>query len=108
MTITKNGVCYNLTLSPFIFQTGDIKLVFSSKTHKDKFKDKQEEHRDILRDKLTKKFGVTVDINLLADIVLYADIETRGFLIFDKEGNALCKNDIILNGGTVTRRNLNE
>jgi hypothetical protein len=102
--MTKNGVVYNLLMSPFVVQTHDVKFVFSSKSHKDKFKEKIDSNRNNLNDKLTKKYGIDVDVSLLADIVLYTMIETRGFLIFDKEGKPLCKNDIVLNGATLMKK----
>ena len=100
--ITRNGVVYDLNLSPFRYKNGDLIFVFSSQLHLDKYKKKMKENRDIINYSLSKRFNYTVDVSKLADVVLYRKIETRGFLILTLTGKELCQNNIIYAGGEVT------
>lgn len=100
--ITKNGVCYDLTISPYVHNVDGLSYAFSSRPHLEKFKKKLKENRDIINQSLTNRFNYNVDVSQLADIVLYRKIETRGFLIVTAEGKQLCQNNIIFNGGEVT------
>lgn len=100
--ITRNGVCYDLTISPYKWSNGRLTFMFSSKPHLDKFKMKLKENRDIINYSLTKRFNYNVNVSELADIVLYRKIETRGFLIVTAEGKELCQNNITFIGGEVT------
>lgn len=102
--ITKNGVCYDLKISPYRLTQGNLTFVFSSKPHLDKFKKKLRENRDIINYSLSKRFNFHIDVSQLADIVLYRKIETRGFLIVTAEGNELCQDNITFGGGEATIR----
>lgn len=106
--ITKNGVCYDLTKSIYKLKVNDLTFVFSSQLHLDKFKAKRQENRDILNYSLTRRFGLTINVPLLADIVLYKRIETRGFLVLTNEGHELWQNNLTFGGGKVTSGKLNE
>lgn len=99
--ISRNGVCYDLSISSYKHTVNGLTFVFSSKLHLDKFKKKLKENRDIINYSLTKRFNVPVDVSQLADIVLYRKIETRGFLIVTCEGKELCQNNITFGGGEV-------
>ena len=103
--ITKNGVCYDLYISPYTYTLNNLKFVFSSKTHLDKFKKKVKENRDIINYSLTKRFNINVDVSQLADIVLYRKIETRGFLIYTCNGVEICQKNITYIGGEVIIQN---
>lgn len=100
--ITRNGVCYDLSISPYRYTVNGLTFMFSSKTHLDKFKKKLKENRDIINYSLTRRFNISVNVSQLADIVLYRKIETRGFLIVTGEGKELCQNSITFIGGEVT------
>lgn len=100
---TRNGVCYDLTLSDFIYESEGVQYVFSSQLHLDKFKAKKKENRDIINYSLSRRFNLPVNVNHLADMVLYRKIETRGFLVFS-EGTRLCQEDITYIGGRVTNK----
>lgn len=106
--ITRNGVCYDLTISSYRHTVNGLTFVFSSKLHLDKFKKKLKENRDIINYSLTKRFNIHVDVSELADVVLYRKIETRGFLIVTSEGNELWQNNLKFVGGKVTLQNSNE
>lgn len=103
--ITRNGVCYDLSISPYRWTNGELTFMFSSKPHLDKFKKKMKENRDIINYSLSKRFNFTVNVSELADVVLYRKIETRGFLIVTREGKELCPNNIRFDGGEVTIQN---
>lgn len=103
--ITRHGVCYDLTVSPFKCKIGNLTYMFSSQKHLDKFIEKKKENRDIINYSLTKRFNYRVDVKQLADIVLYRKIETRGFLIVTAEGVELCQDNITFDGGEVTPLN---
>lgn len=103
--ISKNGVVYDLSISPYRHTTGGLIYVFSSQLHLDKFKRKLKENRDIINYSLTRRFNMTVNASQLADVVLYRKIETRGFLIVTVEGKQLCQDNITYGGGVVTIQN---
>lgn len=103
--ISRNGVCYDFSISPHRHTAGGLTFVFSSKLHADKFSKKLKENRDIINYSLQKRFNYHIDVSQLADIVLYRKIETRGFLIITRDGIELCQNDIIYHGGEVTIQN---
>lgn len=102
--ITKHGVCYDFSISSYRTTLNGITYVFSSKLHLEKFKKGYVENRRKISDSLSKRFNVRVDVTILADIVLYKKIESRGFLLVVKEVNIECPNDIILNGENLTLR----
>lgn len=103
--ISRNGIVYDLTVSPYRYNKDGLTFVFSSQLHLDKYKAKLKENRDIINYSLTKRFNFAVNVSPLADIVLYRKIETRGFLIVTNEGKTLCQTNIIFDGGKVTMQN---
>lgn len=103
--MTRNGIVYKLELSPYTITIDETTFYFSSKNHLEKFTEKLTENRELIGYSLSKRFGFNINIELLADIVLYSKVETRGFLIIHKGGTYLCKKDIILSGGKVTKKN---
>lgn len=106
--ITRNGVYYDLTLSPYKTTLDGYTYVFSSRLHMEKFNRQYEEHRKKIDFSLSNRFNLFVKFAPLADVVLYSKVETRGFLMFDNEGNKLCKNNIILSGVKLTKKNFHE
>ena len=102
--ISRNGICYDLEISPYKVIIDNIVYVFSSKYHAEKFKKKLNENREIINSSLEKRFNYKINVSTLADIVLYRKIETRGFLIINK-GEKICQNSIIYVGGEVTTQN---
>lgn len=96
---------YDLKLSKFRSRQGDLTFVFSSLLHKQKFEERLQENRDTINYSLSKRFNMNVDVSILADVVLYKKIETRGFLIVAKEGKATCLSNLIFNQGKITSRN---
>lgn len=105
--ITRNGVCYDLKQSPFKHKINNIVFVFSSQMHLDKFKKRLKENKEIINYSLSKRFNLDVDVEELANIVLYKKIETRGFLI-EIEGNEVCQKEIRYAGGNLIQTNSKE
>lgn len=99
--ISRRGVVYDLTISPYRCTVDGLTFVFTSQLHLDKFKHKVKENRDIINYSLSKRFNINVDVSQLADVVLYRKIETRGFLIVTDEGKEICQNRITYVGGEV-------
>ena len=82
MTLTKNGICYDLKNSPYFCYTDFFTFFFSSPAHLVKFRRELEANRDWLNDSMTRRFNMSLDV--LADFSLYRKIETRGFLIINE------------------------
>ena len=91
--ITRNGICYDLSVSEYRTTVNQLTYVFSSQLHLDKFMERLEENRKAINKSLTKRFKLPVDVSTLADMVLYKKIETRGFLIVTNEGQELWQNN---------------
>lgn len=83
MTLTKNGICYDLKESPYFYFVGVYKFLFSSPAHLVKFRKGMEANREWLNDSMKRRFKFDMDMELLADFSLYRKIETRGFLIIN-------------------------
>jgi hypothetical protein len=105
--LTRDGVCYNLQVSPFIYKTKDITFLFSSRNHMEKFKKSINDFRNITNEKLSKRYGFDIVNNTLADITLYMKIESRGFLLRLESGEFVCKENLTLNGENVILKSLN-
>lgn len=106
--ITKNGVYYDLENSSYRCKVNGLTFVFSSKLHLDKFKSKMKENREKINKSLSNRFNILVDVEQLADVVLYRKIETRGFLILSVEGSQLCPRNLIFQNGEVKINNFND
>lgn len=102
--LTKNGVCYNLSESHFRTTQNGVVFVFSSQLYLDKFIARLQENRDIINFSLTKRFGLTVNVSTLADVVLYKRIEKRGFLIVIGDKEITCQKSLICVGSNVMKK----
>lgn len=100
--ITRNGICYDLTVSEYRATVKSLTYVFSSQLHLDKFMERIDENREKINKSLSKRFNVLVDVSVLADMILYKKIETRGFLIVTNEGQELWQNEVTFVGDKVT------
>jgi YHS domain-containing protein len=100
--VSRRGIYYDLTNSIHRTTINQITYVFSSKNHLLKFKDKHIKNRYDLSASLSNRFGILIDVTLLADIVLYTKVETRGFLIITENGVNLCKENLVCNGEKLT------
>ena len=84
MTLTKNGICYDLKNSPYFCYTDFFTFFFSSPAHLVKFRRELEANREWLNDSMTRRFKFNMCLDVLADFSLYRKIETRGFLIINE------------------------
>lgn len=84
--LTKRGIAYNLKETPYMFISEDetYTYYFSSSLHLEKFIERRKTNRDIVNYSLSKRFGFKIECDLIADIVTYSSIETRGFFIRKK------------------------
>lgn len=101
--LSRGGIAYNLETSPYTWEviySNDLKIryMFSSEYYLNKFKEKQMKNREKIEESLSKRFGLTVLLDELSDIVLYSKIEIRGFFIYINEVEYKCLNTIKLNG----------
>jgi hypothetical protein len=69
-----------------------------------KFEDRYKANRQELSSKLSARYGLTINLNIMADLILYNKIETRGFLVYDERGNKLCRENLILHGEIATQK----
>lgn len=89
--LTPQGVCYDLTESPYTLEHNGIVWHFSSAPHRNKFRREMRKRELWLNDSLSKRFGCTMMLDLVADIQLYKQIESRGFYLVTNDGNEFTK-----------------
>ena len=110
--LSRNGIAYDLETTPYVYhiQYGDniYDFKFSSKLYMDKFMQKSFDNRKQVNESLTNRFGIAIEMNLLADVKLYATIEKRGFLIANQDRRFHCLNNIRLDGQNLTIKNSQE
>lgn len=97
--ITKNGVCYDLSVSPYVFYIRGFELHFSSGSHLDKFKQTWQMKIDWLNDSLSRRFHFDLIFDDLAILNTYRQIETRGFYVIYGGKVYTCPGNIKLYGG---------
>ena len=100
--LTRSGIAYDLTISPhklvLDYEKHSIEYVFSSEFYKTKFLEKLEDNRNTINQALSKKYGFTIENNILSDIRLYSHVEKRGFLLNSNGKSYECLNIIKLSG----------
>ena len=101
--LTRNGIAYNLKLSPYEVKIkydkdSYIRYKFSSNLYKENFENKLKDNRVNISTSLSKRFGFIIVNEKLCDLKLYSSIEKRGFLIETKEEIFECLNTIKLDG----------
>lgn len=84
--ISKNGVCYDLRESPYVFAWRGMAFYFSSQPHKDKFVREVIKREQWLDDSLSRRFKCTIHLPVVADIQWYVMVESRGFYIVTDDG----------------------
>ena len=112
MNLTRSNIAYDLTISPHKLNIGygvdvinSVTFVFSSALYRSKFIERYEEHRKLISSAMSKRYGFSINNNLIADIKLYKTIEKRGFLLITGKGELLsCQEDIILNGESLMKQ----
>lgn len=100
--LSRGGICYNLEVTPFFiknkYEEYKVLFHFSSDFYKNKFESQVNEHREKINKSLSKRFGLSYINPILADIVLYSKIETRGFYLLINDEEFKCLNSIKLSG----------
>jgi hypothetical protein len=103
--LTRNGIEPNLSISPYTVVIGDLTFYFSSMLHLGKFMDGYLKHRETVADTLSNRYELPVTADILADVIFYRKIETRGFLI-DAGGLKVWQPAVILGGEVRTNDSL--
>lgn len=106
--LTRSGIAYNIEIAPYTlvidYEDETLEYVFTSQRYKDIFYKKFVDNRIKINESLTKRFGIKIENNKLADIKLYSMTEKRGFWIKGKE-DYRCLDTIELIGATLIQRN---
>lgn len=107
MSITRGGVAYNLTESPYRYNVEydaarSITFVFSSNLYRNNFIKKLQSNRKTINQSLSNRFGFSIKNDVLCDIKLYLSIEKRGFLIYQNGEKFECQKSIRLDGSNLT------
>lgn len=96
-------VCLKLSESNYFYRVGDYIYFFSTELHRNKFASNYLNHRKETSDKLTKRYKIRCNIDLLADVNLYIEIENRGFYIRGIKGGEYKWPELaVLNGQNAT------
>lgn len=90
---TRNGICNNMDVSPYMVELDKVCYYFSSKTYMDKFIKGYRFNREEMKDNLYKKYHFKLDANHIYDICFYEKVEKRGYRI-EYGSTRLCRNTI--------------
>lgn len=107
--LTRANIAYNLHISPHqhevVYMDGQkVNYFFSSEMYKNKFIERLQGNRETINVSLSKRFNVTFQCDIVADLRLYSTIEKRGFLVMVDGDEYVCQRNIILNGTKVMPR----
>ena len=96
--LSRNGIYYDLSISPYKIIIEEITYVFSSANHLNKFTELIDYNRKRIAESLSNRFKLNIQMDRLADLVLYSKVETRGFHI-EIEGDVIqCLGQVKLSG----------
>jgi hypothetical protein len=103
-------IYYNINESDYTLTTETMVFYFSSKLYLDKFIEKYEHNRKTIQYMLSSRFNIEFTANEYFDVILYTQIEKRGFRIVKLVGGEVfkCLKDMILNGEIKMLRNCSE
>jgi len=100
--LTRANISYNLYTTPHKqtveYNGQKVIFYFSSELYRIKFNERMGEHRKMITDSLSNRFGFTIKSDLIADLRLYSSIEKRGFLISVDGEYKECQNVMVLDG----------
>ena len=104
--LTRGGkIAYDFNCSPYRLYVDGLWYIFSSENHVKKFKERVDKSREKISTSLSNRFNIFVQCNGIADIMLYREIEKRGFLIITAEGERItCLNKVQFVGGKLTKK----
>ena len=110
--LTRAKIAYNLHISPHIvevdYEGKKVTYHFSSELYTNKFLSRMKDNREIINESICNRFGININLDILADLKLYNTIEKRGYLISIDGEQIECQNIITLDGLKLTTRNSNE
>lgn len=108
MGLTRNGIAYDLNISPHKLEVPyegfTLTFVFSSNLYKQNFYERFLENREKIGGSLSNRFGFRIENDLLCDLKLYTMIEKRGFLVLKGEERFVCQESIILDGAKLMKK----
>jgi hypothetical protein len=82
MPATAKGIFHNLRESKYVISNTEVTFYFSSKFYLNKFMAEYQNHREKFASRMEKLVNDSpFNVNTLADIKLYKDIEKRGFFV---------------------------
>lgn len=95
---------YNMDETPYILEIDGVTYYFSTFLHMAKFKRLYISNRNDISEKLSNRYRIYIQCNVLADINLYIKTETRGFKIVDRNGvEYICPSQVLLNGARLMK-----
>lgn len=110
MVMTKRGIYHNLNESEYAISNSEVALFFSSRFYLNKFLDEYKNYRNEFKIRLKRSMNIDkMNVDLMADIHLYKQIEKRGFravLIQDVAKNVVILNDSLKEKGELTWQEL--
>lgn len=110
MVMTKRGIYHNLNESEYAISNSEVALFFSSRFYLNKFLDEYKNYRNEFKIRLQRSMNIDkMNVDLMADIHLYKDIEKRGFravLNQDVAKNVVILNDSLKGKGELTWQEL--
>lgn len=82
MPATAKGIFHNLRESKYVISNKEVTFYFSSKFYLNKFMAEYQDHREKFQSRMENLLKDSpFNVNTLADIKLYKDIEKRGFFV---------------------------
>lgn len=96
--MTRNGVEYNLEISPYTFEIHGLKFYFSSKPHLTKFCDYMPNYVLEMIKKFSERYGFSCYFETMFMLMAYARIETRGFCVEYEGRKFKCQEQVSLGG----------
>lgn len=85
--ISRYGVVYDLSKSPFRVECAGMVFAFSNIAHAQKFERDVATKQEWLSDSMGRRFHFCVDCSKLAALQLYERIEGRGFMVELPDGS---------------------
>lgn len=82
---TRRGVFYDLSKSHYKIEQMGFTFYFSSKLHRDNFKQRLPETEERFMQRMKKQYGLTFSRSIVPALYLYRLIETRGFRVIMKD-----------------------
>ena len=79
MPRTARGIYHNLKESEYVVSNGDATFFFSSEIYLNKFLDGYQKHREEFNKKINRITDTPLNMDMLADITFYSNVEKRGF-----------------------------